>query len=244
MNQLLKDAAIRLMSVLRRDNGPKVVFYHDVFQQEKHYLHATSLALFEKHLDIIRNEGWRVTSSLPVKEKDCMITFDDGFRGIWECRDFFYERNIRPTVFIAVELVGQDHYLNWKEVLELQAHGFVFECHTWTHRRVTEVPRSELQRELSESRDFLCDKLGKNVTQLCFPQGRFNEDICKMCVDYGYEKLFSCIYGNADKTLLPNLICRNLVQEVDEQTFLGILRGGANPSWRRYYKMHCVPGAS
>jgi peptidoglycan/xylan/chitin deacetylase (PgdA/CDA1 family) len=221
--------------------GPKVLYYHDVFDSWKYYLHGTPFGLFRKHMEMLFREGWEIKTGLPDKGKECMLTFDDGFKGIWSCREYFYERAIRPTIFVAVDLIGGERYLSWKEIKELQEHGFIFEGHTWTHRRLTEVPRAELQRELKDSRDCLSDRLGKEVTQLCFPQGRFNEDICKIAQDYGYKTFYSCIYGNADRRIIPNLVCRNLVQEVGTITFKAILNGGANPLWRRYYKQHCVP---
>lgn len=233
--------AFRTAAMFCRDQGPKILYYHDVHDSRQYYSHGTPLMLFKQHIAVLRNSGWIIVPCNPARKKECMLTFDDGFRGIWDCRSYFYEHGLRPTVFIAIDYVGKEGYLSWEEILELQEHGFNFECHTWTHRRLTEVPRTELCHELEDSKEYLSNKLCKPVTQLCFPQGRFNEKICKMAQDCGYSNYYSCIYGNADKMIMPNLLCRNLVQEVGTETFNAILNGGACPFWRRYYKQHCVP---
>lgn len=239
----IRNSLFRVLGGMMRDNRPKVLYYHDVFDRNRHYLHGTPIDLFKRHRKMLAKAGWKITSEFPLRAQECMLTFDDGFRGIWECREYFYENKLRPTVFIAVDLIGRDHYLSWKEILELQAHGFIFEGHTWSHRRLTEVPGADLERELWDSRKCLSDRLGKDVTQLCFPQGRFNESICKLAQTYGYKTFYSCIYGNADRRILPNLVCRNLVQEADVKTFNAILKGGANLLWRHYYSQHCVQNA-
>ena len=240
IKNMLKESAFRVGAAIWKDEGPKVLYYHDIYDRNKYYLHGTPLSLFKQHIYLLKKLGWSVVSSIPVKPKEAMLTFDDGFHGIWDCRDFLYENNLMPTVFISVDLVGKDNYLNWDEIMELQMHGVVFESHAWSHRRLTEVPRQELERELRDSRCLLSERLGRSINRLCFPQGRFNEEILSLSRQYGYTEFFSCIYGNADKHILPGLICRNLVQEVGTKVFKAILDGGANPFWRRYYAQQCV----
>lgn len=240
VKQFIKGSAYKVCSLVCRDSGPKVLYYHDVYSGKKYYLHGTPLALFNQHIKKIKANGFIFKDGLPIHNKELMLTFDDGYKGLWDCREFFYEQELRPTVFIAVDLVGQDRYLSWDEILELQRHGFNFQAHTWTHRRLTEIPHSDLEHELRDAKLFLSDKLGKEVDQLCFPQGRFSSEIMKLAREYGYHLFYSCIYGNADKRILPGLVCRQLVQEVDVGTLKAILRGGANPFWRLYYKQHCL----
>jgi peptidoglycan/xylan/chitin deacetylase (PgdA/CDA1 family) len=236
--KIAKQILLQTFAMFVRDDGPKILYYHDVFAAKKYYLHGTPLELFKQHFYWIMANGYVIKDKLPIHDKELMLTFDDGYKGLWDCREFFYEYNLKPTVFIAVDLVGQDRYLSWAEILELQRMGFNFQAHTWTHRRLTEIPHSDLEHELRDARLFLSDKLGEDVDQLCFPQGRFNSEIMELARGYGYRLFYSCIYGNADKRILPDLVCRQLVQEVGVGTLKAILRGGANPFWRRYYKLH------
>lgn len=233
-----KNFAIKCVSVLCPDEGPKVLYYHDVFSQTKHYKHATPIDLFRRHINIISDKGYEVVQEVPTNRKQVMLTFDDGYKGIWDCREYFFEVGLKPTIFIAVDLVGKDGYLNWNEILELQKHGFVFQGHAWTHQRLTQIPKEYLRRELKDARACLSDRLGKEVTQLCFPYGSFSHSIYMEALDAGYMTLFSCIFGNANKRIMPNLICRNLVQEASPSLFTAIINGGGNFLWHHYYKVH------
>lgn len=240
LDKFFKSTYLNIASILSRDAGPKILYYHDIYDGQRYYLHGTPLELFKKHIAVLSREAWRATSSLPCKEKEYMLTLDDGFRGIWDCREYICEMGLKPMIFLASDLIGKSQYLDWNEILELQKLGFNFQAHTWSHRRLTEVPICEWDHELGDSRKLLSDKLQKDIRHLCFPQGRFNSKIIDFARNQGYDWFYTCIYGNADKRILPNLICRQLVQEVGPRTFKALLNGGANHLWRHYYNQHCV----
>ena len=201
---------------------------------------STPLELFEKHCAIAKCAGFVFTSNLPVGSKELMVCFDDGFRGIWDCKDRIASLGIRPTIFIAPGLIGKNGYLNWWEIKELQDMGFVFQSHTYSHQRLTEVAESELLHELRDARDYLSEKVGREVTQLCFPQGRFNEHVCNLALEYGYELLYSSIPGDSSRRIFPSMVCRNLVQFATPRIYMAILNGGMDRLWKRYYKQHHV----
>ena len=145
-----------------------------------------------------------------------MICFDDGFRGIYDTRQFFVEQGLRPTVFLAISLIGQPNYLNREEILELQNLGFIFQCHAWSHSDLTEFSKDELKRELYDSKQQLEELLVKAVDEICFPIGYFSQLVLNECKRYGYNTLYSSIPGNYfDKLYTDGLRTRNLLQFAD-----------------------------
>ena len=130
MKRMVKHLVLKAFAFLFRDDGPKVVYYHDVGTAYTNM--GTPLELLKAHVACARQMGFAFVSRLEGlnSPKKLLMCFDDGFRGLWDGRDYFFQEGICPTVFIAVDLVGQLGYMTWDEIRELQRHGFVFQSHT------------------------------------------------------------------------------------------------------------------
>lgn len=245
LKEKLKKGLMKTSAIIFRNKGSKILYYHDVFKTSNFkaldadvYM-GTNFDLFKQHLDIIRKEGFEIVREISKPIGQVAIMFDDGFRGIWECRQYFYDENIYPTVFLPVDYVGKTDLgmLSLDEILELQKHGFKFECHGWTHKPLTEVKKADLKKELVDSRTFLSNLLGKEVNEICMPLGYFNEDVIKEIKQAGYKKIYSCIPGNFNEASF-GLFGRNLCQNVIPSELRLILKGGNEILKKRYQKLH------
>lgn len=231
-------------SALSPNNISKVLYYHDIFKERSYksidtgILLGTSLHLFEKHIAIIREQGYKIVPQIENDKNEVSIMFDDGFRGIWDNRQFFYDNQIYPTVFLAVDLIGKPGFLTVDEILELQQNGFIFQCHSWSHRDLSNLNAHDLEKELCDSKAFLSMLLRKDVSELCLPLGYFSKALLEELPKYGYRKVYSSIPGNSDEKIFNILETRNLCQFADPYEFRWILRGGANILRKRYIKLH------
>jgi peptidoglycan/xylan/chitin deacetylase (PgdA/CDA1 family) len=194
--------------------------------------------MFKKHIQVIHDNGFQIVSKINNPENEVMICLDDGFRGIYDTKDYFIQNQIQPLVFIAVELIGKENYLSKEEILELQTLGFQFEGHTWSHRNLTQFSDEELKHELLDSKFYLSDLLGKEVKKLCFPQGYFSSKVIDAASYYGYEQLFSSLPGSFYENMDKNLISRNLVQFSTPQEVKYRLLGNTRLLRKRAIKLH------
>lgn len=239
MRKIVKMALMWLSSVIHRNRKSKIVYYHDVYGDKQYTDMGTTLEMFAKHIQAIRECGFSLVSKITKNEGEAMICFDDGFRGIYDTRQFFVEQGLRPTVFLAISLIGKPGYLNKNEILELQKEGFIFQCHAWSHSDLTEFSKEELVRELCESKKELTELLGKTVDEICFPIGYFSQLVLDECKNYGYSTLYSSIPGNYfDNLYADGLRTRNLLQFADANETKIILHGGNDMIQDRYLKMH------
>ena len=233
-----------LGSLLHRNHASKILFYHDICGASSYksldsdVLMGTPLELFKKHLEVISEEGYKVVPRITNPENEVAIMLDDGFRGIWDNRQFFYERKICPTVFLAVDLIGKEGFLTVPEILELQSHGFIFECHSWTHTNLAMKTDAELQRELGEARSYLSQLLGKDVRELCLPIGYFSDHLVEAARAYGYSEIYSSIPGNYFDPVSCGLRARILCQFASPHEVRLQLRGGSGIISQRYEKLH------
>ena len=141
----------------------KIIYYHDIFNETRYTEMGTPLTLFKKHLEILTKCGYRIVPNITRKERELALMLDDGFRGIWDCRGYFYEHNIQPTIFIAKSLVGKEGYLNEDEIKELAAHGWMFQSHTVSHTSLNDFAIEQLDVELKESKLYLENLLGIQI---------------------------------------------------------------------------------
>lgn len=245
MREMAKQCFMLAGSVLKRNRGSKILYYHDVYSTvnykalDAEICMGTHIDLFKKHINMIHREGYEIVPEITKPEGEVAIMFDDGFRGIWECRHYFYNQGICPTIFLPVAFIGRTDkgILTLEEIQELQSHGFRFECHSWSHRRLTDFTDDELKHELDESRQYLSNLLSKEVTGLCMPLGFFSDHLIEEISRYGYKQIYSCIPGNI--TDLPyGLLTRNLCQYATESEVKLILRGGNELLKKHYAKLH------
>lgn len=239
MKKLVKLFLLWLSSVLCHNKKSKILYYHDIYGKVKYTDMGTPLSLFEQHIQTIRKSGFKISKKISKAEGEVMICFDDGFRGIYDTKDFFIKEGLRPTVFLAVNLIGQPGYLKKEEILELQEAGFIFQCHAWSHKDLTLFTKEELRRELFDSKNKLTELLGKNVDEICFPIGYFSQLVLDECKRYGYNTMYSSIPGNfRDFLFIDGLRTRNLLQYVNTKECRFILHGGNEIIKERYLKMH------
>lgn len=244
MRQLIKYTMMRISSILHHNHKSKILFYHDIYTSvnykasDANVCMGTHLDMFKKQLEVISKEGYTVVPRISDREGQVAIMLDDGFRGIYECRQFFYDNSIFPTIFLAVELIGKEGFLTIEEILDLQAHGFIFECHSWSHKDLTIWNDEELKRELGESKKYLSEILNKEITEICLPIGYFNGHLLEQLKAYGYERVYSSIPGNYYEPTVGGMTSRNLVQFASPMEVKLMLRGGNEMIKKRYEKMH------
>lgn len=248
MKRWIKTVILSCISHVLGDKSGKVVFYHDVFKDKKYTDMGTPLSMFRKHMLVARCRGWKTVDRIPSSDKELMVCFDDGFQGLYDCRDDIKAMDLHPTIFIAVNLVGKEGYMTWKEIEELQhEYGFIFESHTWSHQTlvgrfikgspVANRDEAWFKHELTDSKAEIERRLGKKVTSICFPAGLFSDDIVTRCQAAGYTNLFASYPGKLPITA-GGVIPRHLVQGSNEREFIATLQGGLLPFKNRYLRQH------
>ena len=240
IKKIIRKALLKVFSVLFRNNGPKVIYYHDVGKTYTDM--GTPLELLKAHVACARQMGFSFGSKLEdlTAPKKLLMCFDDGFRGVWDERDYFFREGICPTVFIAVDLVGQEGYLTWDEIRELKSHGLVFQSHTWSHRPLTDVPDEELSHELNDARVVIGRELGHDPDMLCFPCGMHSQKVVEAAKRAGYKKLLASYPGCV--TPSDFVVPRNLVQNLTVADFSHVIHGALCPLRMRYMRQHVKRG--
>jgi len=189
----------------------KIIYYHDVGC--KYTDMGTEREIVEAHISIVRESGFEFVPEIAEPKNQIMVCFDDGWKGLYDNKDLFISTHIYPTVFLAVDLIDKEGYMNSDQIQELIALGFHFECHTWTHTGLHTYHGDDLKHEMVASRIELQNMFGLPFDSICFPQGNYSAEVIKASKDAGYLKLYSSNSGGYyDLLSSDGIICRNLVQ--------------------------------
>jgi len=118
------------------------------------------------------------------------ITFDDGYEDNWSVvLPILSERGIKATFFLTTGFIdGQPTVaerfarerrtepglrpLSWSQVRDLREAGMSVGSHTVTHRNLARLTETEVEAELSDSKNRLEEMLEMTVNSLAYPYGK------------------------------------------------------------------------
>jgi len=221
---------------------------------------------FARHMQHLAKRGMRACSladfiawldrKQTLPEGSFLLTFDDGFMGVYEhAAPVLQELNWPATVFLVSKLIGKrDDWcqsqnpsgatfplLAREHINTLRNSGFTFQSHTRLHPDLTTLSDDDLIAELAGSRQDLEDLLGEQVHYLAYPYGRLDERVLDSTRAAGYTAAFSTQPGFNRHDVNHFRIRRLDIFGTDTATMLArkIFFGSNDGSWQqtwRYYK--------
>jgi peptidoglycan/xylan/chitin deacetylase (PgdA/CDA1 family) len=199
---------------------------------------STPMSLFLNHIRVIKEQGFEIVDVITKLENQIMLTFDDGYLGIYKNKDFFIEQGLKPTVFLISSSIGKAAFLNEENILFLQKSGFRFQSHTHSHPDLNLLTKEQLSEEFMSSKTILERILSKNVDEICFPKGFFNDKVIEIAYQSGYKGLYSSLPGHYKEKNKFRVVFRNLVQFTTPNDLKSILYGGSRIYRKRYIQQH------
>lgn len=191
---------------LKREDFPVVLMYHDIKVKEINGFDV-SVDSFKKQLDWLNSHGYKtlsvdevvdyLTQNKPFPEKSLLITFDDGYEGVFTyAAPELHKRGMKAAFYIIRDDIGTKlpgyPYLTGQEIKELSSDPlFSIQSHTLTHPDLTKITAEQLQKELEESKKYLEDFTGKPIQTFAYPYGFYNDTVLEAVEHAGYQASFS-----------------------------------------------------
>jgi peptidoglycan/xylan/chitin deacetylase (PgdA/CDA1 family) len=180
-------------------NSVPILLYHRIDCSGEP--HATSPAAFRRHLQWLKERGWRsldreefstcLRSGRAFPAHSFVITFDDGYESVASAafaslQEFRYRalcflstrflRGARQARADAPPEKDGKLFLSWEQVRALQSCGVVdFQSHTHAHQRFSDLTPEALVADLDLSRQLLASELALPshcFEHLAWPWGR------------------------------------------------------------------------
>ena len=203
-----------------------VLTLDDIFHQK------TNLSAMGRELSTDKLPNNPMTKSLNDKMRQLrnnptavILTFDDGHISNYTAAfPILKKYGFKAEFFLIVNWIGRKDYLNWDQIKEMADEGMSFQSHTMSHRFLHCLSTSEIIYELKKSKDILEENLGKKISYLSLPGGRYNKEVIKIAKQVGYKKVLTSIPGWNNIAQNAFLLKRFAIKNItDFETFIGII---------------------
>jgi peptidoglycan/xylan/chitin deacetylase (PgdA/CDA1 family) len=189
----------------KRQPGRCVVLaYHSVSSSERSKF-AQQMDVVIKHSTPIHSGAHQLPDPLG---KYTAVTFDDGLQNIVDnALPELQKRNIPATLFIVTDVLGGNpgweyfggddptlqRAMNEEQLKRLPSNLVTIGSHTMTHPVLPRIEQNQLTNELVGSRRKLESMLNREVKELSFPYGSFDDRVVEACREAGYDRVFSAL---------------------------------------------------
>ncbi len=216
--------------------GVRILTYHRIVADPRDPF-AVSPEEFAQQMDSLARAG-RVVNLVAALEEvggrsepppRVVLTFDDGtYDFLTAAMPVLSRLGLPAIIYVNPSRVGALGFLGWHDLLDLARLGVQVGSHSLDHRSLGGLERSEIRRQLVESRRSLEDRLGREVSSLAYPYGTMRDfsDLVRAEVSSaGYRSACTSINGlnGAGSDLLA--LRRTKIEQGDLPIFPWILEG-------------------
>jgi peptidoglycan/xylan/chitin deacetylase (PgdA/CDA1 family) len=143
---------------------------------------TVSPALLGQQIDWLQAHGYTfvlaadvsaaVRSGSPLPQRAIALTFDDGYENNYtQLLPILRAHHVPATIFIVANTIGTPGHLTWQQAAQMQKAGIRFGSHCMDHVDLTHLPQPVLDKELTQSRQVIGERLSVPVTDIAYPAG-------------------------------------------------------------------------
>lgn len=148
---------------------------------------------FASQLDKISERGYKTItfkdiSSGNIPDKAIILTFDDGYENFYQnAYPELKKRGMTAVSYIITDKVGTESYMTRDQIVEIEKYGIEIGSHTLSHPDLATASEARATKEITDSKKYLEELIGKKVISLCYPSGKFNTSTEIIVKNAGYE---------------------------------------------------------
>jgi len=212
--QIANQTAIPQEPFVLREQVP-ILMYHEIGTPSGPWKELyVEPETFTQQLDWLKANGYSTVgladvydhwyNKKPLPEKPIVLTFDDGYRSMFELvMPLLLARDMQATFFLYPSKFNTPTGLTPEMVADMAKQGMEIGSHTSTHNDLTKISAQQLKKELGDSKKYLEEITQKPVDFLCYPAGRFNSQVIEETKKRGYLAAVTTQMGNASPNQDP-----------------------------------------
>ena len=201
--------------------------YHR-FNESKYPSTNIQMEVFKNQIKIIKESNYvfsdpakfKENFTIPKKNKEILITVDDGFESFYfEAWPYLKKNRIPFILFVSTEPVGKKGYMTWKQIREIESEKFAFiGHHSHTHDYLIDDTNDIFIKDIEKANKIFLKELGYIPNLFSYPFGeysRFMRDYISQNFDYAFGQHSGVIDVNKDKFELPRFPMNEHYGEID-----------------------------
>lgn len=200
-----RDNYLNAYPILKKYNVPATIFLTTDFigtYKIAWFLHISILLAEcilspQKMVDILKKvkiENEKSPSVKNLRDQDIESIKGDSDKFIEMLKKLDYDIVQKVIVLITKECgisldktIQKKWMLDWNEVIEMSRGNIDFGSHGQSHRILTKLSSSEIQKELINSKNIIEEKIGKLCELFSYPNGDYNSEIKRLVQKAGYS---------------------------------------------------------
>lgn len=216
-----------------RANGYQIVpvlAYHGFSRKKSTKKMVVSEHDFSEQMRFLKENGYTVVGldrlydfielKIPLPRKSVVITIDDGWCSLYEIAFPILKKYKYPaTLFLYTDLVQNRNCLNWNQLRQMVDQGLDVQCHTKSHRNLSEMAKDETFRqyfatvrdEIEGAEQLILQELGIKCRYAAYPYGAQNELIVSYLKKRGYRGAVTVERGGNPFFANPFLVQRSVI---------------------------------
>ena len=165
------------------DEGVLSIMYHR-FNEFKYPSTNISMDIFKEHIDLILDanltfyhpKNFINEFDIPKKEKKILLTVDDAFQSFYDNAWPYLKKNQIPFIlFVSTEPVGNNGYMNWDQIKEVEQSEFgVIGHHSHSHDYLIDKSEEVFLNDIKTSNLIFREKLGYVPSLFSYPFGEYS----------------------------------------------------------------------
>ena len=173
--------------------------YHR-FNESKYPSTNIQMNIFKKHIQLIKELNLEFYDAkkleenfdLPKKRKKILLTIDDAFLSFYtEAWPYLKKNEIPFILFVSTEPIGNNGYMNWEQIKEIDSHDFAsIGHHSHSHEYLIDETNESFIADIEKANKKFMEKMGYIPKLFSYPFGEYS----KFMKDY-ISKNFSLSFG-------------------------------------------------
>ncbi len=167
-----------------KDEGVLSIMYHR-FNENKYPSTNIQMDIFLKHIQLIKNlnydfihpKKFQKNFSVPKKQKKILLTVDDAFQSFYDFAWPYLKENKIPFIlFVSTEPVGNNGYMTWDQIKEVDNESFaIIGHHSHSHEYLIEKSNQDFINDIEKANLIFKKKLGYIPKLFSYPFGEYSE---------------------------------------------------------------------
>ena len=141
----------------------------DIFKQQVDII-------YKYNLDFYNPINFEEEFNVPKIKKKILLTIDDGFSSFYNnAWPYLKEKKIPFILFVSTETVGNNGYMSWDEIKEIEKEDFVFlGNHSHSHEYLIDYNFTNFKKDIDRSINIFKKKIGYNPIFFSYPFGEYS----------------------------------------------------------------------
>jgi peptidoglycan/xylan/chitin deacetylase (PgdA/CDA1 family) len=156
----------------------------------EHGFHSITMAQLVGHLK----------QRQPLPAKPIIISFDDGWVEQYATAfPILKKYGLGGAFFIYTNPVARNGFVTWAQLQEMSAAGMDIQSHSLSHPHLRALAPEAAQKEITDSKMLIEQKLGKPVIAFDYPDGEYNSAVIEMVKRAGYTCAVTIAAGDRQR---------------------------------------------